>query len=64
MGNETKDKNEAGMNLRTENETETVNETEMKPTPEGIRVKNETEDKNEDRMNPRGGNEPERWEWN
>ena len=26
MGNETKDKNEAGMNPRTGNETETVNE--------------------------------------
>ena len=53
MGNETKDKNEAGMNLRTENETETVNETEMKPTPEEIRVRDETKDKNEVGMNLR-----------
>ena len=41
------------MNPRTGNETETVNETEMKPTPEGIRVRDETKDKNEAEMNPR-----------
>ena len=44
---ETKDKNEAGMNPTTGNETETVNETKMKPTPEGIRVRDETKEKNE-----------------
>ena len=38
MRNETKDKNEAGMNPRIGNGTEIVNETGMKPTPEGIRV--------------------------
>ena len=53
MGNETKDKNEAGMNTRTVNEAEIVNEIGMKQTPEGIRVRNETKDKNEARMNPR-----------
>ena len=53
MGNETKDKNEAGMNPRTGNGTEIVNETGMKQTPEGIRVRNETKDKNEAGMNPR-----------
>ena len=53
MGNGTKDKNEAGMNPRTMKETETVNEMEMKPTPEGIRVRDETKDKNEAGMNPR-----------
>ena len=41
------------MNPRTRNETEIVNETGMKPTPEGIRVRNETKDKNEARMNLR-----------
>ena len=41
------------MNPRTGNETETVNETGMKPTPEGIRVRNETKDKNEAQMIPR-----------
>ena len=41
------------MNPRTGNETEIVNETGMKPTPEGIRVRNKSKDKNDARMNPR-----------
>ena len=53
MGNETKDKNEAGMNPRTRNGTEIVKETGMKPASEGIRGRNETKDKNEARMNLR-----------